>query len=104
MMITKCPHCSGVLSVRVELEQPVAANTATPKPTTPTTAPNGLVPVDNLVTCRRCGRENLAWQKSKTGKNYLCLGVIKDGQAYASRREFHECTARGSWPNTGFPE
>lgn len=99
------------MSIKFELEKAVSGTSsnaigqsAPAKPQTAPTAPNGLVPVDNLVTCRNCGQENLAWQKSKLGKPYLCLGVMKDGKAYASRREFHECPARGSWPNTVFSE
>lgn len=104
-LVSKCPHCSGVVSIKIELAKAIAqtpepARTAAPN-NTRSNPPDGLVPVSGLVACQRCGREDLAWQKSnKTGKNYLCLGVVKNGQAYASRREFHQCPARGSWPNT----
>ena len=104
MTVTKCPHCSGVVSIKFELVKTTQPETTPARPPASATSrptPNGLVPVGGLVTCTRCGQEDLAWQKSnKTGKSYLCLGVIRDGQAYASRREFHQCSARGSWPNT----
>jgi len=90
--VTRCPHCAGLISIVIETAPPL-----TPKAPPQQTAPNGLVPVDSLVKCRSCGDENLAWQKSKTGKSYLCRGVMKDGRAYASRREFHECPARQTW-------
>ena len=91
--VTQCPHCSGAISISVTSVSTITgASAAKPQPS----IPNGLVPVDNLVTCRDCGEENLAWQKSKLGKNYLCRGLAKDGRFYASRREFHDCPARTS--------
>lgn len=44
----------------------------------PQVAHNGLVPVDGLVNCQRCGQDNLAWRKSlKTGFLVrLCRDVL----------------------------
>jgi hypothetical protein len=50
------------------------------------------VPVSQAVTCKRCGRANLAWQQSRSGKWYLCVTRrMRDGKLEAARRQFHHC-------------
>jgi hypothetical protein len=52
-----------------------------------------------LVTCKRCGRNDLVWRESKTGKFYLTYdgGVeIKGGNGRTIKRVYsaHECLVR----------
>lgn len=50
------------------------------------------IAVDRTVECKRCGRANLAWQKGKSGKWYLCVTrKVDDGKLEADRHEFHKC-------------
>jgi len=75
MNIVTCPDCGDKHFCK--------GSAAEPSTTTSSTSP---------VTCRRCGEGNLAWEKSKLGKWYLCrthLGA--DGKHYANRKEFHKC-------------
>ncbi len=50
------------------------------------------VPVAHSAKCNRCGRANLAWQQSRSGKWYLCVTRrTQDGKLVADRRGFHTC-------------
>jgi ssDNA-binding Zn-finger/Zn-ribbon topoisomerase 1 len=50
------------------------------------------VAVTQTAKCKKCGRENLAWQQGKSGKWYLCVTRrTKDGTLEADRRGFHKC-------------
>jgi len=50
------------------------------------------VTVEATATCKRCGCRNLAWQKGKSGKWYLCITRrTLDGKVEADRRGFHQC-------------
>jgi hypothetical protein len=50
------------------------------------------VPISKPANCNRCGRENLGWQQSRSGKWYLCVTRrTEDGKLVADRRGFHKC-------------
>jgi hypothetical protein len=50
------------------------------------------VMVSKPVTCNRCGRANLGWQQSRSGKWYLCVTRrTRDGKLEADRHGFHKC-------------
>jgi hypothetical protein len=50
------------------------------------------VAIDTFVTCKRFGRERLAWQQGKSGKWYLCITrTTNEGKLEADRRGFHQC-------------
>ncbi len=50
------------------------------------------VSVAKAAKCNRCGRENLAWQQSRSRKWYLCVTRrTDDGKLVADRRGFHKC-------------
>jgi ribosomal protein S27E len=81
MSAVACPHCGGSLAILKAANQP--------EPKKPTEAKADL----KLVTCNRCGEENLCWQESKNGKFYLCKARIEDGRVIPLRKEFHVCNA-----------
>ena len=50
------------------------------------------VAVEKTAKCNRCGRANLAWQQSRSGKWYLCITRRNaNGELEADRRGFHKC-------------
>jgi hypothetical protein len=51
------------------------------------------------ITCKRCGRNDLAWRQSKAGKWYLTYDEAveiagESGRAIKSIRPAHECLVR----------
>lgn len=90
---TICPHCGKPLSiVRAPVTTGLTQATAGFATSTPQTQPEQKTQGPKLVTCNRCGEENLCWQESKNGKFYLCR-IRKDpnGQVIPLRKEFHTC-------------
>jgi hypothetical protein len=58
------------------------------------------VPVSKTAKCNRCGRENLAWQQSRSGKWYLCVTRrTQDGKLVSDRRGFHKCQLKFTNPH-----
>ena len=80
MSTAACPHCGGSLAILK------AANPAEQE--RPNERPNTEL---KLVTCNRCGEENLCWQESRSGKFYLAHTRIENGRAIPLRKEFHQC-------------
>src|SRR5437868_14061769 len=84
-----CTHCGCVLEL-VESTTPTPRSKNTSQPST--SGAGNWLEVDKLATCNRCRERSLAWQKSKSGKFYLCRGRQgEDGKFYANRKEFHAC-------------
>jgi hypothetical protein len=90
MNACNCPHCGRVIVLMKPEPVPVER---TQEPTSQQAAPasRDWVEVAGLVKCNRCGGANLAWQKSRLGKSYLCVGREENGRFYANRRQFHNC-------------
>jgi len=64
------------------------------------------VSADKLVTCKRCGEKNLAWQLSRKGSYYLCRVFLRDGLYTVDRSDFHDCPGRAgskSQPSQSVP-
>lgn len=52
-----------------------------------------------LVTCKKCGRNDLAWAQAKSGKFYLTYAegvsiIGESGRAIKSFKPSHECLVR----------
>ena len=81
--MSTCPHCN----LPILLTKPPVEQLQKPAPATAATTAEV-----NLVKCNRCGEENLCWQKSKSGKFYLCRTRIEAGKSVPLRKEFHQCS------------